>query len=71
MKRETNHAIAMLIFHLVAAFSSPDLNAQVSFFITFFSPICLSVHPNLLIFVASSPEPLGHLQSNLAQSIFG
>lgn len=45
MKRETNHAIAMLIFHLVAAFSSPDLNAQVSFFLSlFFLPsVCLSI----------------------------
>ena len=63
---------------LYRVFSSPELKAQVSFSDHLSSVVCLSVRPSvrpsvckLFTFSSSSPEPLGQIQPNLAQSILG
>ena len=75
-KRE-NMSCRYFICIYTIVFSSPELKAQVSYSdhpsVVFLS-VCLSVRPsvcNLFTFSSSSPDPLGHFQPNLAQSILG
>ena len=64
--RKINYMIKYWLYTVYSVFSSPGLKAQMSF--SDHLSVCPSVC-KLFTFSSSCPEPLGHFQSNLAQSI--